>query len=164
MRALVLNQDFRPISVCSIQRAFVLVFMNKVEMVTPFNGYKFHTVDSEYNIPAVVRLQQYINVPYRGVELSRLNIFKRDNHSCQYCGSPKDLSIDHVLPRSRGGGSSWKNLVAACKPCNARKGDETPEEANMPLIQRPFKPSYLMFLRDFSGFKYDEWKPYLSRG
>jgi len=164
VRALVLNQDFRPISVCSIQRAFVLVFMEKVEMVTPFNGYKFHTVDSEYNIPAVVRLQQYINVPYRGVELSRLNIFKRDSHSCQYCGSDKDLSIDHVLPRSRGGGSSWKNLVAACKPCNARKGDETPEEANMPLNQKPFKPSYLMFLRDFSGFKYEEWKPYLSHG
>ncbi len=164
MRALVLNQDFRPISVCSIQRAFVLVFMKKVEMVTPFNGYKFHTVSDEFSIPAVVRLQQYINVPYRGVELSRLNIFKRDNHSCQYCGSDKDLSIDHVLPRSRGGGSSWKNLVAACKPCNARKGDETPEEANMPLSQRPFKPSYLMFLRDFSGFKYEEWKPYLARG
>ena len=164
MRALVLNQDFRPISVCSIQRAFVLVFMKKVEMVTPFNGFKFHTVDSEYNIPAVVRLQQYINVPYRGVELTRLNIFKRDSHSCQYCGSIKDLSIDHVLPRSRGGGSSWKNLVAACKPCNARKGDETPEEANMPLNQRPFKPSYLMFLRYFSGFKYEEWKPYLSHG
>lgn len=164
MRALVLNQDFRPISVCSIQRAFVLVFMNKVEMVTPFNGYKFHTVDSEFNIPAVVRLQQYINVPYRGVEMTRLNIFKRDNHSCQYCGSNKDLSIDHVMPRSRGGGSSWKNLVAACKPCNARKGDETPEEANMPLNQRPFKPSYLMFLRDFSGFKYEEWKPYLVHG
>jgi 5-methylcytosine-specific restriction endonuclease McrA len=164
MRALVLNQDFRPISVCSIQRAFVLVFMKKVEMVTPFNGNKFHTVDNEFSIPAVVRLQQYINVPYRGVELSRLNIFKRDNHACQYCGSDKDLSIDHVLPRSRGGGSSWKNLVAACKPCNSRKGDETPEEANMPLSQPPFKPSYLMFLRDFSGFKYEEWKPYLARG
>lgn len=164
MRALVLNQDFRPISVCTIQRAFVLVFMKKVEMVTPFNGFKFHTVDNEFNIPAVVRLHQYINVPYRGVELSRLNIFKRDNHSCQYCGSEKDLSIDHVLPRSRGGGSSWKNLVAACKPCNARKGDETPEEANMPLNQEPFKPSYLMFLRDFSGFKYEEWVPYLTHG
>jgi len=164
LRALVLNQDFRPISVCSIQRAFVLVFMKKVEMIAPFNGNKFHTVDSEYHIPAVVRLQNYVNVPYRGVELSRHNIFKRDNHICQYCGSDGDLSIDHVLPRSRGGGSSWKNLVAACKPCNAKKGDETPEEANMPLAQRPFKPSYLMFLRDFSGFKYEEWKPFLARG
>ena len=164
MRALVLNQDFRPISVCSIQRAFVLVFMNKVEMVTPFNGNKFHTVDNAYHIPAVVRLQNYINVPYRGVELTRINIFKRDGHACQYCGSKLDLSIDHVQPRSRGGGSNWKNLTSACKPCNAKKGDSTPEEANMPLKQEPFKPSYLMFLRDFSGFKYEEWKPYLSRG
>lgn len=164
MRALVLNQDFRPISVCSIQRAFVLVFMNKVEMVSSFNGSKFHTVDQEFNIPAVVRLQNYINVPYRGVELTRSNVFKRDAHQCQYCGSEKDLSIDHVMPRSRGGNSNWKNLVTACKPCNARKGDETPEEANMPLSMKPFKPSYLMFLRDFSGFKYEEWKPYLAIG
>lgn len=164
MRALVLNQDFRPISVCSIQRAFVLVFMNKVEMVSSFNGSKFHTVDQEFNIPAVVRLQNYINVPYRGVELSRVNIFKRDSKKCQYCGSEQDLSIDHVLPSSRGGGSSWKNLTTACKPCNARKGDYTPEEADMPLATKPFKPSYLMFLRDFSGFQYEEWMPYLARG
>ena len=161
MRALVLNQDFRPISVCSVKRAFVLVFMNKVEMVSSFNGTKFHTVDQEFNIPAVVRLQNYVNVPYRGVELTRLNVFKRDSHLCQYCGSKGDLSLDHVLPRSRGGSSSWKNLVTACKPCNTRKGDETPEEANMSLASKPFKPSYLMFLRDFSGFKYEEWKPYL---
>lgn len=164
MRSLVLNQDFRPISVCSIQRAFVLVFMNKVEMVTSFNGTKFHTVDKEYHIPAVVRLNNYVNVPYRGVELSRVNIFKRDNYTCQYCGKDKDLSIDHVLPRSRGGGSTWKNLITACKTCNARKGDYTPDEAEMLMIQKPFKPSYLMFLRDFSGFKYEEWVPYLSVG
>ena len=164
MRALVLNRDFRPISVCSIQRAFVLVFMKKVEMVSSFNGSKFHTVDREFSIPAVVRLHNYINVPYRGVELSRGNIFKRDSHQCQYCGSDNNLSIDHVLPRSRGGATNWKNLVTACKPCNARKGDDTPEEAAMPLAIKPFKPSYLMFLRDFSGFKYEEWKPFLARG
>ena len=87
MKALVLNQDFRPISVCSIQRAFVLVFNKKVEMVASFNGHKFHTVDNEYSIPAVIRLQCYIKVPYRSVELSRKNIFERDNHTCQYCGS-----------------------------------------------------------------------------
>jgi 5-methylcytosine-specific restriction endonuclease McrA len=138
--------------------------MRKVEMVSSFNGTKFHTVDNEYNIPAVVRLHNYINVPYRSVELSRTNIFKRDSGQCQYCGSDKDLSIDHVLPRSRGGGSSWKNLVTACKPCNSRKGDDTPEEANMPLTTKPFKPSFLMYLRDFSGFQYQEWKPYLANG
>jgi len=164
LRALVLNQDFSPISVCSIQRAFVLVFMNKVEMITSFNGSKFHTVDSEFNIPAVVRLQQYVKVPYRGVELSRINVFKRDGYCCQYCGSTGNLSIDHVIPRSKGGGSNWKNLATACKPCNAKKGDSTPEEAEMPLNQAPFKPSYLMFLRDFSGLKYEEWKPYLAVG
>ncbi|HHL51919.1 MAG TPA: HNH endonuclease [Flammeovirgaceae bacterium] len=164
MKALVLNQDFRPISVCSIQRAFVLVFNKKVEMVASFNGHKFHTVDNEYSIPAVIRLQCYIKVPYRSVELSRKNIFERDNHTCQYCGSKQDLSIDHVIPKSRGGGSGWKNLVTACKACNARKGDFTPEEAGMPLRQQPFKPSFLMFLRDYIGFKYEEWKPFLTVG
>jgi 5-methylcytosine-specific restriction endonuclease McrA len=164
MRALVLNADYRPISVCSVKRAFILVFMRKVEMVSAFNGSKFHTVDQEFKIPAVVRLHNYISVPYRGVELSRTNIFKRDFNQCQYCGSDKDLSIDHVIPRSKGGGSSWKNLVTACKPCNSKKGDFTPEEAQMPLNTKPFKPSYLMFLRDFSGFQYQEWKPYLAMG
>ena len=117
MKALVLNQDYSPISICSIQRAFVLVFMQKVEMITPFNGNKFHSVNAEFPIPAVIRLQRYINVPYKSVELTRNNVFRRDNFICQYCGKESDLSLDHLVPRSKGGKTNWRNLVTACKTC-----------------------------------------------
>ena len=103
-----------------------------------------------------------MKIPYKNIELSRNNVFKRDGFECQYCGSVRDLTLDHVLPRSRGGRSSWKNLVTACKPCNAKKGDFTPEEAGFDLHTKPFKPSYIMFLKDFSGFDFVEWVPYLQ--
>ena len=162
MKALVLNQDYSPISICSIQRAFVLVFMEKVEMVETFNGSKFHTIDQAFPIPAVIKLQRYINIPYKSVELSRNNIFRRDNFECQYCQSTKELTLDHLIPRSKGGKSTWKNLVTACKSCNSIKGDETPAAVGLNLKTEPFKPSYLMFLRDFSGDRYEEWMPFLG--
>jgi 5-methylcytosine-specific restriction endonuclease McrA len=115
-------------------------------------------------MPAVIRLHQYIHIPYRGVVLTRQNIFKRDEFKCQYCASVKDLTLDHVIPRSRGGKSTWKNLITACKLCNAKKGNFTPQEAGMYLSQLPYKPSYIIFLRDFSGMIRDEWKPYLEVG
>ena len=162
MKALVLNQDYSPISICSIQRAFVLVFMDKVEMISSFNGHKLHSVNSEFAIPAVIRLQRYINVPYKNVELTRHNVFRRDDFNCQYCGKETDLSIDHLIPRSKGGKSNWKNLVTACKTCNSIKGDDTPEAKGLTLKNLPFKPSYVMFLREFSGYRYDEWRPFLG--
>lgn len=162
MKALVLNQDYSPISICSVQRAFVLVFLEKVEMITSFNGSKFHSVGAEYPIPAVIRLQRYINIPYKSVELTRNNVFRRDNFNCQYCGGDSELSLDHLIPRSKGGKTNWKNLVTACKTCNSIKGDSTPEAAGMTLKTLPFKPSYVMFLRDFSGYRFDEWSPFLG--
>ena len=162
MKALVLNQDYSPISICSIQRAFVLVFMEKVEMIAPFNGNKFHSVNAEYPIPAVIRLQRYINVPYKSIELTRNNVFRRDNFICQYCGKESDLSLDHLVPRSKGGKTNWRNLVTACKTCNSLKGDETPEAIGFKLRNLPFKPSYVMFLREFSRYRYAEWSPFLG--
>ncbi|ELR70100.1 HNH endonuclease family protein [Fulvivirga imtechensis AK7] len=126
------------------------------------NGYKLNSVSRSFPMPSVIRLTRYVNIPYKGVALTRLNVFKRDNFSCQYCGTDRDLTLDHVLPRSRGGRSLWNNLVTACKRCNARKGDNTPDEAGTPLRIKPFRPNYVMFLRDFSGFHCDEWKPYLN--
>lgn len=113
-------------------------------------------------MPAVIRLNKYVNVPYKGVSLTRQNIFRRDNFECQYCGSKKDLTLDHVEPRSKGGKSVWNNLVTACKRCNAKKGDFAPEKAGMALKSRPFKPSYILFLRDLSGMLCEEWKPFLK--
>ncbi len=161
MRALILNFDFSPISVCSVEKAFILIYLEKAEQIQSFIARSLRTVAVVYKMPAVVRLRRYVKVPYKSVELTRSNVFKRDGYECQYCGSDRDLTLDHVMPRSKGGPSNWKNLVTACKPCNGKKGDYLPEEAGLNLKTNPFKPSYIMFLRDFSGFDFDEWTPYL---
>jgi 5-methylcytosine-specific restriction endonuclease McrA len=114
-------------------------------------------------MPSVIRLNRYVNAPYKGVTLTRQNVFKRDNFECQYCGTRRDLTLDHVLPSSRGGTHSWTNLVTACKRCNAKKGDYTPEEAEMMLKRKPYKPSYALFLRDTTS-PHNEWDDYLDSG
>ena len=161
-RVLVLNQDYSPLTVCSVQRAFLLIYLQKAELISDFDGQFLRTVTASYPKPAVVRINNYISIPYKDVELSRQNVFKRDSYSCQYCGTNKDLTLDHVLPRSRKGRSSWTNLVTACKSCNARKGNALPEEIGFILKSKPYKPSFILFLRDFSGYIQDEWRPFLG--
>ena len=134
-RVLVLNQDYSPLTLCSVQRAFLLVYLQKAELISGFDGQYLRTVTAHYPKPAVIRILSYIRIPYKEVELSRQNVFKRDSYSCQYCGTNKDLTLDHVLPRSRKGRSSWTNLVTACKACNARKGSALPEE-NWPNLKK----------------------------
>ena len=131
-------------------------------MVRPANGYKLHSVTHSYAMPSVIRLNRYVHAPYKGVTLTRQNIFKRDNFECQYCGTKKELTIDHVIPSSRSGAHSWQNLVAACKKCNAKKGDYTPEEAGMPLRKKPYKPSYAIFLKDYANGRVGEWDEFLN--
>src|SRR5690606_24638813 len=161
-RVLVLNQDFSPLMVCSVERAFVLVYLKKSELVKPANGYKLRSVTQSFPMPSVIRLNRYVNAPYKGVTLTRQNIFKRDNFECQYCGTRRDLTIDHVFPRGRGGMDTWMNLVTACKKCNAKKGDYTPEEAQMPLKRKPYKPSYAIFLKDLLNGQGGEWDVFLN--
>lgn len=161
-RVLVLNNDSSPLMVCSVERAFILVYLNKSEMVKSANGYKLHSITQSFPMPSVIRLNRYVNAPYKGVNLTRQNIFKRDNFECQYCGTKRDLTIDHVIPRAKGGKDSWTNLVTACKRCNAKKGDFTPEEANMILKYKPVKPSYAIFLKDYANGHANEWEEYLS--
>ena len=162
-KVLILNQDYTALTVCSIQKAFVLVFLNKAELVAEVGDRKLRTVSKSYAMPSIIRLFRYVNLPYRGVMLTRQNIFKRDNNRCQYCNTTQDLTLDHLIPKSKGGRSSWTNLVTACKTCNSKKGDQTPEEAGMTLRREPFKPSFIMFLRDFSGNIHEEWIPYLGK-
>jgi len=140
-RALVLNQDFSPITVCSIPKAFLLLFLQKAELIEKDETRKLRSVDRSFPFPSVIRLTNYVNMPYKGVMLTRQNVFKRDGHQCQYCGTSK---------------------VAACKRCNARKGNNTPEESNMKLKRLPFKPNYVMFIRDFSGQIDEKWLPFLK--
>ena len=158
---LVLNQDYQALSVCSVERAVVLVVLHKAEMVEVHPERALRSVRSRYPWPSVVRLKSYVRVPYRKVLLTRRNVLRRDGHRCQYCGGTERLTIDHVLPKSRGGPDAWENLVAACVPCNNRKGNKTPDEARMPLARTPFRPSHVMYMRDFVGRDQDDWKPYL---
>lgn len=161
-RVLVLNQDYSPISVCSAERAFLLLYLEKAELIHQAEDIELRSVNASYPMPSVIRLSRYIVIPYKRVMLTRQNLFKRDRNACLYCGSTKDLTLDHVLPKSRGGESNWTNLATACKKCNSIKGNKTPEEADMSLSEEPFKPSYIMFVRNFSGFTSQDWLKYLS--
>ena len=158
---LVLNQDYRALSVCSVERALVMVFLHKAELVEALNGRAVRSAHRSFPWPCIVRLKAYVRVPYRRIMLTRRNILRRDGNRCQYCGSNDRLTLDHVVPKSQGGPDSWDNLVAACVPCNNKKGNHTPDEANMPLHRRPFRPSHVMYLRDFLGSLEESWKPYL---
>ncbi|MFT6035893.1 MAG: 5-methylcytosine-specific restriction endonuclease McrA [Marivirga sp.] len=160
IRTLVLNADYSPITVCGFQKAFLLVFLNKADILVK-DDQPLRTVDRVFTLPSVIKLKQYAKIPYKGVELTRINVFKRDSFMCQYCGTQKDLTLDHLIPRAKGGKSVWNNLVTACKRCNARKGQATPEASGLSLVRKPYKPSYVIFIRDFSGEISSCWLPYL---
>ncbi len=159
---LVLNQDYSPLTLCSLQRAFLLIYLNKAELLDRVEGKSLRSVSQSFPYPSVIRILEYRHVPYRGVVLTRFNIFKRDNYQCQYCGTPKDLTLDHLIPKSKGGKSSWTNLVTACRHCNSKKGDFTPEEVGMKLAKKPVKPSYLVFLKSSAGRLQKDWLKYLE--
>jgi 5-methylcytosine-specific restriction endonuclease McrA len=158
---LVLNQNYQAIGVCSVERAFILVYMRKAEMLSELAERKLYSISQNFSFPSVIRLNRYINIPYKRVNLSRYNVFKRDGNRCVYCNSSDGLTIDHVVPRSMGGRESWENLVTACQKCNARKGNMTPEQAGMHMRTEPFRPSFVMFLSNYHGTVRDDWKPYL---
>ena len=137
---LVLNFDYTPLNVTSIRRGFVLVDKGKAEIVKSDEN----PITSGYNTyvrPLIIRLLKYIKHHVRTLRASRPRIYKRDNYECVYCGSKKDLTLDHVLPKSRGGGNDWTNLVTSCFKCNLKKGNKTPDEARMFMRQKPFVPT-----------------------
>lgn len=156
-----LNGDYTALALCSVQKAFVLLYLEKADLIAPSPHGVLRTVSREYARPSIIRLHRYVRVPYKGIALSRHNVMRRDNFECQYCGSNRNLTLDHVLPRSRGGDSGWANLVTACARCNHRKGDRTPDEAGLALRQKPRKPSLVSFLRQSVGSVDEAWQAYL---
>jgi len=161
-RVLVLNLDHSPVAVVSAQKAIVLTLLEKANILSTYELLEIRTVSRTFSYPAVIRLNEYKNIPYRGVLLNRVNLFRRDNGECQYCGSKRHLTIDHVMPRSKGGKTSWTNLVTACNRCNVSKGDKTPEQAGMHLKMHPFKPSLSFFLSLYAERQASEWIPFLN--
>ena len=143
-RVLILNASFEPLHVCSVKRAVGLLMHDVAERVEDAETV-LRTPTSVFPVPSVVRLKRYIKRPHRQkVAFNRRNVFRRDDHACQYCGRRgNDLTLDHVLPRSRGGATSWENVVACCRGCNARKRDRTPDEARMQLKRRPYAPRFM---------------------
>jgi len=159
---LVLNASYEPLNITTWRRAMVMLIKGKAEGLEHDAS---RPIRPDLLLPTVIRLRQFVRVPYRPLPLTRRNVFQRDGHVCQYCGAgPDSLSIDHVMPRSRGGSDSWDNVTTACLPCNVRKGNRTPEEAAMPLIRSPRRPpSGLSFEagRRIHAGQHQEWAKYV---
>lgn len=178
---LILNRSWQPVGVAPVSRSLVLVWNDNARVVDP-EDYRLYTwsdwaalrprenepfiqgVRLRLRVPEVIALTQYDRVPVNGVSFSRRNIYKRDRYTCQYCGGQpgsEELTIDHVLPRSQGGVSTWENCVLACIGCNARKANRTPEQAAMPLRKKPFRPLWrpIYATRDV---RIDSWTRFVS--
>ena len=137
---LVLNQNYEPLNVCNVRRALILVLCGKAEVIESA-GSVIRSAAAAFSLPSVIRLVNLIKRPRPKVRLTRREIFARDGWACVYCGKVmKDLTLDHVMPRQRGGGHTWENLVSACKACNHRKAGRTPAEAHMHLLREPAAP------------------------
>ncbi len=140
----------------------IMLYLGRAELIAKKDSVNIYSMRRKFDYPTVVRIKLYIHVPYKKIVLSRKNILRRDGYRCQYCKrSDLTLTLDHVIPKSKGGDDSWENLVAACVKCNNKKGDRTPDEANMPLSKRPTKPSHITFMKHFAGKVDENWKPYL---
>jgi len=140
----------------------LLLILTKAELVAKKDGRVIRSPRQVFPHPSVIRISRYVRVPYRMIDLSRKNLQRRDNFCCQYCGKKTHtLTIDHVIPKSRGGSDTWDNLVTACVKCNNKKGNRTPEEARMPLKKIPRKPNHIMFLKQHMGTMEKSWRPFL---
>jgi 5-methylcytosine-specific restriction endonuclease McrA len=159
-RALVLNATYEPLCVVPSRRAVVLVLDHKAEMLHD-TGDALHSERLVVPVPSVIRLRHFVKVPFRRrAPLNRRGIFARDGHRCQYCGGAAE-SIDHVIPRSRGGGHTWDNVVAACRSCNVRKRDRLLPETTMSLGHAPGAPRELTWVTVAVGHVPTHWEPYL---
>lgn len=161
-RALVLNATYEPIGVVSARRAVVLALDEKVDVLADTGEY-IGSATLTFPVPSVIRLRYFVKVPYkRTAPLSRRAVFARDHNRCQYCGKAAE-SIDHVIPRSKGGAHSWDNVVACCRRCNTYKGDRLLENCSLRLRTRPDTPTEYVWVKVAVGTVPAAWAPYLER-
>lgn len=178
---LVLNRLYQPVHVTSVKRAFSLLYQGIARAIDDqYKLYEFSdwaelsaaehdsvaTISRRIRVPRVLVLSAYEHLPKGRVRFSRLNIYSRDGDTCQYCGRKlprSELNLDHVVPRSQGGKTSWENVVCSCVPCNLRKGGSTPEQVKMKLMKKPLRPRWTPFFRGSARrVTYREWLPFLT--
>ena len=183
---LVLNRLWQAINVCTVERAFTLLYSGHAEVVIEdegdFQTFDFHewrefsrghhgedvvhTVSFNIRVPRVILLLFFDRLPHKEVKFTRHNIFERDHNTCQYCGKRfdrRELNLDHIIPRDRGGTTTWENIVCACIPCNTRKANRTPTEAGMHLIKKPKRPKWRPFVNvTIATVAHDSWKHFLD--
>jgi 5-methylcytosine-specific restriction endonuclease McrA len=164
-RTLLLSQGYEPIKIISWQRAMTLVSLDKVEVVEQYDT-EIRAVSLIVKVPAVIRLRKAFRRHAKPVKFSRVNIYARDGYRCMYCGarcSIDELTYDHVTPRSRGGRTSWENIVSCCYACNAKKANRTPSEARMVLRAQPVRPSWIpsVQIRVSTRSVPDAWRDYV---
>jgi len=158
----VLNATYEPINVCTVRRAVVLLMKEKAELVERAS-WDLRSESTTFARPVVIRLVSYVKVPRdtHKRRITRRAVFARDGWTCQYCGSRSNLTVDHVIPRSKGGGSTWDNIVAACAPCNRRKGDRLPSQVGMIPARPPRTPHPAIFIHVASPTIPSGWRQYL---
>lgn len=141
-RILILNADYTAIAITDVKKAYTLIFQEKVDVLEWKDGMYIHSVNAKHPVPSIIRLKKWININKIEIPLNRRNLEIRDGFTCVYCGSKEDLTIDHIMPKSRGGKDTWDNLTTACLPCNTKKDNKTPQEAGM-KVPRTYRPTYL---------------------
>lgn len=146
LKILVLNSTFEPLHFCSARRAILLVLTGRAEKIE-CDGYSVSSPSITFQLPSVIRVMNRVKgVNRKSVAFSKKNILRRDNYTCQYCGDRNHpLTVDHIVPKSRGGKTSWANVVVACKPCNLKKGSRTAYEAGMSMLKKPSRPRFNYF-------------------
>jgi 5-methylcytosine-specific restriction endonuclease McrA len=186
-QVLVLNRLWQAVNVCSVRRALTLLFEGHAQVVYgdgdgDFKTYDFRqwrnlsevphaeetvgTIAYRIRVPRVILLMVFDRLPKKEVKFTRHNIFERDKNTCQYCGKlfeRRDLNLDHVIPRDRGGPTTWENIVCSCIPCNTRKANRTPAEAGLRLVRKPKRPKWRPFIQvNFGAPVHDSWKHFLD--
>jgi 5-methylcytosine-specific restriction endonuclease McrA len=162
-RVLVLNATYEPINVCTVRRAVVLLLKEKAEVIEHAD-WELRSATTSLQRPVVIRLVTYVRIPRdtHRRKITRRAVFARDEWTCQYCGSRSSLTVDHVIPKSKGGASSWDNIVASCAPCNRRKGDALPRQVGMKLLRQPRTPQPTVFIHVASPTIPTAWLQYLA--
>jgi 5-methylcytosine-specific restriction endonuclease McrA len=165
-KVLLLNSSYEPLNICSWKRALVLLLKGKAVAVELSEQRLSSGQNKKHELPVVIRLLYYVKIPHKEIPLTRRNLMHRDNYKCQYCGKRNELTIDHVIPRSRGGKDVWENVVVACLRCNINKGSKTPQEAGLILNKKPARPfnfvNFELSKHQKSGQKsFHHWQKYM---